>query len=66
MPFPHCPNDVELRIVQVQRWTFDKTKTLTAGPFVSMKSDSDSLVDEFFDTSHSVGDEMAAKAYDLA
>jgi hypothetical protein len=31
-----------------------------------MESDGDSLVDEFVDTLHSVGDEMAAKANDLA
>jgi hypothetical protein len=66
MPFPHCPNDVELRLVQVQRWTFAKTKRLTVGRFDSMESDRDSLVDEFVDTLHSVGDEMAAKADDLA
>jgi hypothetical protein len=31
-----------------------------------MESDGNSLVDEFVDTLHSVGDEMAAKADELA
>jgi hypothetical protein len=66
IPFPHCPNDAELRLVQVQRWTFAKTKRFTLGRFLSMESDGDSLVDEFVDKLHSVGDEMAAKADDLA
>jgi hypothetical protein len=66
MPFPHYPNDAELRLVQVQRWMFAKTKRLTAGRCVSMESDGDSLIDEFVDTLHSVGDEMAAKADNLA
>jgi hypothetical protein len=44
---------------------FAKTKRLTVGRFLSMESDGDSLVDEFVDTLHSVGDEMAAKADEL-
>jgi hypothetical protein len=66
LPFPHCPNDAELRFVQVQRWTFGKTKRFTVRRFVSMESGGDSLVDEFVDTLHSAGDEMAAKVDNLA